>query len=58
MVKIMEPVRATVWWNGKGSRRCPRQKANGGVKNGPNEGLKLQEHGQEVHYRNIWIKKT
>jgi len=32
--------------------------ANGGVKVGPNaEGLKLQEHGQDVRYRNVWIKE-
>ena len=58
--KLVEPARATVWWNGlKVHDDVPVKKANGGVKNGPsNEGLKLQEHGQEVHYRNIWIKKT
>ena len=58
--KLLEPARATVWWNGlKVHDDVPVKKANGGVKNGPtDEGLKLQEHGQEVHYRNIWIKKT
>ena len=58
--KLIEPARATVWWNGlKVHDDVPVKKANGGVKNGPtDEGLKLQEHGQEVHYRNIWIKET
>ena len=32
------------------------QKANGGIKvtSAPG-GLKLQEHGQDVRYRNVWI---
>ena len=57
---LLEPARATVWWNGlKVHDDVPVKKANGGVDNGPSdEGLKLQEHGQEVHYRNIWIRET
>ena len=32
------------------------KKANGGEKVSPSpEGLKLQEHGQDVRYRNVWI---
>jgi hypothetical protein len=56
--KLIEPARLTVWWNGhKVHDNVAVKKANGGVKNGPsNEGLKLQEHGQDVRFRNIWIK--
>ncbi len=56
--KLVEPARVTVWWNGlKVHDNVPVEKANGGVKNGPSdEGIKLQEHGQDVRYRNIWIK--
>lgn len=55
--KMIAPARATVWWNGlKVHDNVPVKKANGGVKNGPSpEGLKLQEHGQDVRYKNIWI---
>jgi hypothetical protein len=55
--KMLEPARATVWWNGhKVHDNVAIQKANGGVKVSPSpEGLKLQEHGQDVRYRNIWI---
>lgn len=49
----------TVWWNGlKYHDNAPISKANGGVPVGPSkEGLKLQEHGQDVRFRNIWIKE-
>ena len=52
-----EPARATVWWNGvKIHDNVPIKHANGGVAVGPSpEGLKLQEHGQDVRFRNIWI---
>lgn len=55
--KSIEPARATVWWNGlKIHDNVPIKHANGGVKVGPSaEGLKLQEHGQDVRYRNVWI---
>ncbi len=55
--KCREPARATVWWNGiKVHDNVPIKKANGGVRVGPGaEGLKLQEHGQDVRFRNIWI---
>jgi len=55
--KCTEPARATVWWNGiKVHDNVPIKKSNGGVKVSPSaEGLKLQEHGQDVRYRNIWI---
>ena len=56
--KQTEPARATVWWNGlKVHDNIQIRKANGGEKITPNpEGLKLQEHGQDVRFRNIWIK--
>jgi len=56
--KITEPARLTLWWNGlKVHDHVTVKHANGGVKNGPtDEGLKLQEHGQDVRFRNIWIK--
>ena len=55
--KMIEPARATVWWNGVMVHdNVTLKKANGGEKVGPSpEGLKLQEHGQDVRYRNIWI---
>ena len=55
--KMVEPARATVWWNGlKIHDNVPIKHANGGVPVGPSaEGLKLQEHGQDVRYRNIWV---
>ena len=56
--KLKEPARLTLWWNGhKVHDNVPVKHANGGVKNGPSdEPLKLQEHGQDVRYRNVWIK--
>jgi hypothetical protein len=55
--KPIKPARATVWWNGlKVHDNVPIKHANGGVKVGPSaEGLKLQEHGQDVRFRNVWI---
>ena len=55
--KPVEPARATVWWNGvKIHDNVPIKHANGGVSVGPTaEGLKLQEHGQDVRFRNVWI---
>lgn len=56
--KLLEPARITMWWNGhKVHDNVPVKVASGGVVNGPSdEGLKLQEHGQDVRFRNIWIK--
>lgn len=55
--QMKEPARATVWWNGlKVHDNVPIKHANGGEKVGPSPaGLKLQEHGQDVRFRNIWI---
>jgi hypothetical protein len=49
--------RATVWWNGiKVHDNAEIQKANGGIKiSSASGGLKLQEHGQDVRFRNVWI---
>lgn len=49
--------RATVWWNGlKVHDDIEVKKANGGIKITPAPGgLKLQEHGQDVRFRNIWM---
>ena len=57
--KVVEPARATVWWNGvKVHDNAVIQKINGGIKPGPGPGgLKLQEHGQDVRYRNVWMKE-
>ena len=57
---MTEPARATVWWNGvKTHDNVAIKKANGGEKVGPSpEGLKLQEHGQDVRFRNIWIREN
>jgi len=57
--KIVEPARATVWWNGiKVHDNAVIQKINGGIKPGPEPGgLKLQEHGQDVRFRNVWVKE-
>jgi hypothetical protein len=58
--KVTEPARATVWWNGiKVHDNAPISKVNGGEKLSPSpEGLKLQEHGQDVRFRNIWIVES
>jgi hypothetical protein len=40
--KKIANARATVWWNGIKVTSAPG-------------GLKLQEHGQDVRYRNVWI---
>jgi hypothetical protein len=55
--KSIEPARATVWWNGvKVHDNVPIKHANGGVSVSPSaEGLKLQEHGQDIRFRNVWI---
>jgi hypothetical protein len=55
--KLVEHARATVWWNGlKVHDNAIIKTTNGGLKLGPSaEGLKLQEHGQDVRYRNVWI---
>ena len=57
--KMVEPARATVWWNGvKIHGDVEIKKANGGIKVTPElGGLKLQEHGQDVRYRNVWVKE-
>jgi len=55
--KKIANARATVWWNGiKVHENAEIQKANGGIKvtSAPG-GLKLQEHGQDVRYRNVWM---
>lgn len=56
--KLIEPARLTAWWNGiKVHDNVTVKNASGGVKNGPSdEGIKIQEHGQDVRFRNIWIK--
>jgi len=58
--KISEHARATVWWNGlKVHDNAEIKKINGGEKPGPSaEGLKLQEHGQDVRFRNVWMRDT
>ena len=55
--KIVENARATVWWNGiKVHDNAEIKHANGGIKITPEPGgLKLQEHGQDVRYRNVWV---
>ena len=57
--KEVTPSKATVWWNGiKVHDNATIRKANGGVKvGGTAEGLKLQEHGQDVRFRNVWVKE-
>ena len=57
--KMVEPARATVWWNGvKVHENVPIKHANGGIKVSPAlGGLKLQEHGQDVRFRNVWIRE-
>jgi hypothetical protein len=55
--KVVEPASATVWWNGfKVHDNAAIRKVNGGEKLSPRpERLKLQEHGQDLRFRNIWI---
>ncbi|MCM8525807.1 MAG: DUF1080 domain-containing protein [Lentisphaeraceae bacterium] len=55
--KKIANARATVWWNGiKVHDNNEVKKANGGIKITPAPGgLKLQEHGQDVRFRNVWI---
>jgi hypothetical protein len=55
--KLVAHAKSTVWWNGlKIHDNATIKKVNGGVKFGPTpEGLKLQDNGQDVRYRNIWI---
>lgn len=55
--KMVEPARATVWWNGlKIHDNVPIKHANGGIAVDPSPGgLKLQEHGQDVRFQNVWI---
>jgi hypothetical protein len=57
--KMKEAARATVWWNGvKVHGDVPIKKVNGGIKLTPAPGgLKLQEHGQDVRFRNVWIRE-
>lgn len=57
--KKTAPARATVWWNGvKVHDDIEVNKANGGIKITPEPGgLKLQEHGQDVRFRNVWVKE-
>ena len=57
--KMTEPARATVWWNGiKVHDNVQIKKANGGIKVTPDPGgLKLQEHGQDVRFRNVWVRE-
>lgn len=56
--KLVEPAHATVWWNGvKVHNNVKIKHANGGIKVGPAAGgLKLQEHGQDVRFRNVWVR--
>lgn len=55
--KKVANVQATVWWNGiKVHDNAEVKKANGGVKvTSIPGGLKLQEQGEDVRYRNLWI---
>ncbi|MCM8539387.1 MAG: DUF1080 domain-containing protein [Lentisphaeraceae bacterium] len=55
--KKIADARATVWWNGiKVHGDAEIKKANGGIKITPAPGgLKLQEHGQDVRFKNVWI---
>ncbi|MEC7862046.1 MAG: family 16 glycoside hydrolase, partial [Verrucomicrobiota bacterium] len=57
--KMIEPARATVWWNGvKVHDNVQIKKANGGIKvTSMLGGLKLQEHGQDVRFRNVWVSE-
>jgi hypothetical protein len=55
--KIVKDARATVWWNGiKVHNKAVIKNVNGGIIAGSGPGgLKLQENGQDVRFRNIWI---
>ena len=55
--KKVANARATVWWNGiKVHDNVEVKKANGGISVTPAPGgLKLQEHGQDVRFTNVWI---
>ena len=55
--KLITPANITLWWNGiKVHNNAAISFANGGVPVGPSpEGIKLQEHGQDVRFRNVWI---
>ncbi len=57
--KMIEPARATVWWNGvKVHDNVQIKKANGGIKiTSALGGFKLQEHGQDVRFRNVWVRE-
>jgi hypothetical protein len=57
--KVTEQARSTVYWNGiKVHDDAEIKKINGGIKPGPEPGgLKLQEHGQDVRFRNVWVKE-
>jgi hypothetical protein len=56
--KKIAPARATVWWNGVIVHDDVEIKRSfGGIKVTPEPGgLKLQENGQDVRYRNVWVK--
>ena len=58
--EMIEKARTTIWWNGvKVHDNVEVMFAKGGVEVGPKpQGLKLQEHGTDVRFRNIWIKET
>jgi hypothetical protein len=57
--RLVENARATVWWNGvKIHDDVPIKKAipRTGIRLGAAPGgIKLQEHGKDVRFRNIWI---
>ncbi len=57
---MLEPAHATLWWNGvKVHDNVPIKKVNGGIAvDAALGGLKLQEHGQDVRFRNVWVKET
>lgn len=58
--RMVEPAHSTVWWNGvKVHNDVKIKHANGGIKVSPAAGgLKLQEHGQDVRYRNVWVREA
>jgi hypothetical protein len=57
--KLVEKARATVWWNGvkiHDNASLKRVDPRAGIPLGPAPGgIKLQEHGKDVRFRNIWI---